>query len=86
MNSADIQQQILDWANSRNFTAPYGVLSSSESDKSGRKYLTVVFGYARTRDVEVRIYNRSFMLVRDSYNGNTVFKDVSSLMTALEYI
>lgn len=79
MNSQEIQTSITDWANQRDFTAPYGVLSGSHVNKKGRKYLSVTFGRARTLDATVEIYNRNFMIVRTNRHGSQVFKDVTEM-------
>lgn len=83
-SSSDIQAAVIDFARSHGFTAPYGVLDSEQVDKSGKKYKSVTFGYVRTHDFEVRIYNRGFMLVRNSAVGNTVFKNPIEMLTHLK--
>lgn len=83
MNSTQIQQDIYDWAVSKDFTAPYGVLTGSHTNKKGTKYLSVTFGRARTLDATVEIYNRNFMILRTSRSDNQVFKSVADLQQAL---
>lgn len=85
MNSEDIQDAVYGWARAHGFTAPYGVLSSTAKSKAGKSYRSVTFGYARTRDIEVQIYNRNFIILRDSRNrgNNTVFKSYTELMNTL---
>lgn len=80
LHSKDIQERVLEWARKQGFTAPYGVLDGEHISKNGRKYKSVTFGYARTLDCSVEIYNSSFMRVVSSRNGTSIFKDVESLM------
>lgn len=82
MNSAAIIADIEQWAATRNFSAPYGILTS-ESTKNGRKVLSITFGRARTLDATVEVYNRNFMILRTSRHGTTVFKDYDSLKAVL---
>jgi len=83
MKSEQIQETVYNWAKNRKFTAPYGVLTGNHSSPSGRKYRGVTFGFARTRDVEVRIYNRNFFVIRDSVLGITMMKSFDLLMEYL---
>ena len=48
MNSQEIQNSIYEWAQGKNFTAPYGVLTGEYTNKKGKKYRAVTFGRART--------------------------------------
>jgi hypothetical protein len=86
MSNAELQQWVIDWAKSRRFTAPYGVLSGQATNKMGRKYRSVTFGFARTHDFEVAIYGSSFILLRDSSNrnNNQVFKSVQDLIDYMD--
>jgi hypothetical protein len=84
MNSEQIQAQVYNWALNHGFTAPYGVLAGEQVNRNGKKYRGVTFGYARTRDVEVQIYNRNFIVVRDSATTNQVFKSVDGLQQFLD--
>jgi len=85
--SENIQNRVYEWALAQDFTAPYGVLTSDRAPAEGRKYRSVVFGHARTRDVEVRIYNRNFIVVRDSaYRESRTFNSEQALMVALNLI
>ena len=85
MSSADIQSAVYDWARNRRFTAPYGVLSGTHTNSKGKTYRSITFGYARTRDYEVQIYNRNFIVLRDSFSrGGLLFKSYDELMTHLE--
>lgn len=87
MNSVSIQESVYNWACNANFTAPYGVLAGGPHlNKSGRKYLSVTFGYARTLDATVEIYNRNFILYRSSQGHNQVFKNYQDLYTFLQTI
>lgn len=85
MNSADIQKHIVDWARAQNFTAPYGVVDGVGVNANGHKYHSVTFGYARTLDVTVKIFNRNFMILKSSRNRgrSEVFKKVDDLMVYL---
>ena len=84
MNSEQIQQQVYDWALTKNFTAPYGVLTGEHTNQKGTKYRAVTFGRARTLDATVEIYNRNFILLRTSAHGTEIFNDVVTLMAKLE--
>ena len=85
MNSKEIAESVYQWALQQNFTAPYGVLGPSEHINSkGRKFVAVTFGYARTLDATVEVYNRNFILLRTSSWGSEVFKDYNSLMQKLK--
>lgn len=79
-----MQESIYQWALTKNFSAPYGVLSSEHTNKKGKKYKAVTFGRARTLDAEVEIYNRNFIVVKTNRHGLQVFKDYDSLMQFLE--
>ena len=83
MNSQQIQAHVEQWAQKKNFTAPYGVLSGSHVNQKGVKYLSVSFGRARTLDATVEIYNRNFMILRTNRHGNLVFRNVNDLEQAL---
>jgi hypothetical protein len=84
MNSQEIQNSIYEWAQGKNFTAPYGVLTGEYTNKKGKKYRAVTFGRARTLDATVEIYNRNFIILRTNRNGTEVFNDYVTLMTRLE--
>lgn len=86
MNSQSILDAIETWAKSRNFTAPYGILTGSHVNKSGRKYLSITFGRARTLDATVEIYNRNFLILRTSRAGSQVFKNYSDLQLELNQL
>lgn len=83
MNSQQILDDIEQWARNRNFSAPYGILTSENRSKSGRKYLSITFGRARTLDATVEIYNRNFMILRTSRTGSQVFKNYDDLKLEL---
>jgi hypothetical protein len=84
MNSLEIQESIYNWALNHGFTAPYGVLMGEHTNSKGTRYLTVTFGYARTLDATVEIYNRKFMVLRTSLHGSQVFRDVANLQQTLD--
>ena len=84
MNSVEIRDLVYEWALSRDFSAPYGVVTGEFKSKRGTRYQAVTFGRARTLDATVEIYNRSFMVLRTSRDGSEVFKSVDELMLALE--
>jgi len=84
MNSQEIQTAVYEWACSKNFTAPYGVLTGEYTSKKGTKYRAVTFGRARTLDATVEIYNRNFLILRTSRDGSEVFNDYATLMVRLE--
>jgi len=82
----EIQTAIYDWAMEQNFTAPYGILTSKQTNKIGRSYRSVTFGYARTRDFEVQIYGPKFMVLRDSRDGGITFGSPAELLHHLTTI
>ena len=84
MNSQTILDGIERWAQNRGFTAPYGILTGQHTNKSGRKYLSITFGRARTLDATVEIYNRNFMILRTNRTGSQVFKNMSDLQQILD--
>ena len=84
MNSQQILDTIEAWAQSRNFTAPYGILTGSHTNKKGTKYLSITFGRARTLDATVEIYNRNFMILRTNRTGSEVFRNVADLQQVLD--
>ncbi len=84
MNSGEIQKSVYEWALTKNFTAPYGVLEGEFTSKKGKKYKAVTFGRARTLDATVEIYNRNFIVVRTSRHGSQAFNDYASMMQFLE--
>lgn len=84
MNSQQIQQHVEQWAQGRDFSAPYGVLTGSHVNGNGRRFLSVTFGRARTLDATVEIYNRNFLILRTSRNRSEVFRSVADLQQALD--
>jgi hypothetical protein len=84
MNSQEIQDAVYNWAVAQNFSAPYGVLTGSHVNRSGRKFLSVTFGRARTLDATVEIYNRGFVLVRTNRHGTQIFKTVADMQQFLD--
>ena len=84
MNSQQILDQIEAWAQSRDFNAPYGILTGSHTNHKGNKFLSITFGRARTLDATVEIYNRNFMILRTSRGGSQVYKNFSDLQSVLD--
>lgn len=84
MKSIDIQNQIEEWCHTKNFNAPYGILTGKYKNKKGREYLSITFGRARTLDATVEIYNQNFMILRTSRNQSEVYKSIDDLMIELE--
>lgn len=85
MKSKEIQEAIYNWAIGRDFTAPYGILTSEHLNKKGKRYLSVTFGRCRSLDASVDIYNKNFMILRTSrgdYDG--VYKNYDELMESLQ--
>lgn len=83
MNSQQILTHLEQWASSKNFSAPYGILTGSHVNKKGTKFLSITFGHARTLDATVEIYNRNFMILRTSRSGSESFKTLADLESAL---
>lgn len=84
MRSVEIRDHVYDWAMTRDFSAPYGVVTGEFKSKKGTKYLAVTFGRARTLDATVEIYNQSFIVLRTSRDGSEVYRSLDELMLALE--
>lgn len=84
MNSAAIIDHIESWAKTRNFDAPYGILTGEHTTKSGRKYLSITFGRARTLDATVEVYNRNWLVLRSSRHGRMSYRSLDELQTALD--
>lgn len=84
-SSAELQTAVADWAKHKGFNAPYGVLTSEHQNPKGKgKYLSVTFGRPRTLDVEVKIYNRNFIIIRSSRHRWQAFTDIPSMKAFLE--
>jgi len=84
MNSQQILDSLEQWAQNKDFTAPYGILTGSHVNQKGKKYLSITFGRARTLDATVEIYNRNFMILRTNRMGSQVFKNVTDLQQILD--
>jgi ribosome-associated translation inhibitor RaiA len=84
MNSQEIQNKIQEWCYTKNFNAPYGILTGKHKNKKGKEYLSITFGRARTLDATVEIYNRNFMILRTNRDGSNVYKNINDLMMDLE--
>lgn len=84
MNSTQIQEKIYQWALSKDFNAPYGVLTGEYTNSKGTKFKEVAFGRARILDVSVQIYNRNFMILKVNSNYGDIFKSYDELMMTLE--
>jgi len=84
MNSSEIQNHIEAWAQTRDFTAPYGIIAGEFTNRSGRRVRAVTFGRARSLDATVEIYNRGFLILRTSCWGSETFNNLESLMARLE--
>lgn len=86
--SQQIQQQVYDWACAHEFTAPYGVLTGQSTSRRGTPFYTVTFGYARTLDATVEIYNPKFMRLISSRQSHSpqVFNSAADLMAALSQL
>lgn len=83
MNSHEICEYLENLIKSKNFNAPYGVLTGEHLSKKGSKYLYITFGRARTLDATIEIYNRKFMRLRTSRGHKDVYTDVKELEEAL---
>lgn len=83
MNSQEISDKIYLWAKNHGFTAPYGVLQGKHTNKKGTRFHAITFGYARTLDATVEIYNHRFIILRTSSLGSEVFNDYVTLMIRL---
>jgi hypothetical protein len=86
MNSQQILSHIEQWASTKGFNAPYGILTGSHVNEKGNKYLSITFGRARTLDATVEIYNRNFIVLRTSRSGSQVFKSVTDLQQVLNQL
>ena len=84
LSSEQIKEKLVEWAYEQDFTAPYGILDGDHVDRKGKKYKSVTFGYARTLDATVMIYNRNFMIYRSSRGDDNVFKSFDELLKFLK--
>lgn len=84
MNSAEILDHLYEWAKTRGFTAPYGILTGEGFDTKKKKYLSLTFGRARTLDATVKIYNRNFMLLTTNVHGLRAYRSVEALKESLD--
>lgn len=84
MKSQEIQDKIYQWAVQANFTAPYGVLTGEHVNaKTGKKYKSVTFGYARTLDATVDIYNERYCTFRSNRHGYMPYLNKDELFSFL---
>jgi hypothetical protein len=82
-----LANDISEYLENCNCTAPYGVLSGIESTKSGGKCRVVTFGLARSLDATIRIYSVDRIALRHSrsrYGKDEVFKNTADLYSYLE--
>jgi len=86
MKSAEIQEEIFNWALEKEFDAPYGVLMGEGVSSKGRKYKSITFGRPRTLDAEVQVYNKNFMILNTSRFGRQVFNSYDELKEALKVL
>jgi len=70
-------------AHESNFNAPYGVLMGNHVNQTGKKYVQVAFGRARTLDASVDVYGPKFIYFRTSSGRREL---VRSLDAAKEFI
>ena len=73
------QNEVVEFLQSGNFNAPYGILAGIQKDKKNQEYRSVTFGMARTLDAEVRIYGPKFLLLRWNHGTLEKFDSVDSL-------
>lgn len=74
-----IQNDLVDFLNEGNWTAPYGILTGLQATKNGGKYRSITFGRARSLDAEICIFGESYILLKwqgslggqNSRNGNS---------------
>ncbi len=83
MNSHEISEYLENLIKSKNFNAPYGVLTGEQHNRKGIKYLSITFGRARTLDATIEIYNQKFMLLRTSRGDKEVYTNLTEIETAL---
>jgi hypothetical protein len=84
MNSQEIQTAIAEWAGKANFTAPYGVITGSHQNLKGKPYRAVTFGYARTLDCTVQIFNRNWIVITTNRHGTQAYKNYTEAMDFLQ--
>ena len=87
MTVSEIQEVLYAWATDRIdiFNAPYGILTSRESDNGDKLRLTVTMGIARVLDMTVTIYTPRFIEVVDNRNGKRTFQSFPDLMDELNH-
>lgn len=84
MNSQEIQERVYTWACSKDFDAPYGVLTGQHTNPKGRKFLSVTFGRARVLDATVEIFNSKFIILKTSRFGTEIHQSFQDLLDRLE--
>jgi hypothetical protein len=85
MTSSQIQQELIQFIQSLNFNAPYGILESQGRSQRGRPFHSITFGRPRTLDAEIQIYGSGFMTLRHSRGNRTtqVLRSLEELKTVL---
>lgn len=81
---SELQARVEAWARTKNFTAPYGILTGEFTSKNGKKFKSVTFGRARTLDASVMIYGPRFVQVQTSRHGSNIFRTEPELWAFLE--
>lgn len=66
MTPSQIQQELIQFIQSLDFNAPYGILESQGRSRQGRPYHSITFGRPRSLDAEIQIYGPGFMTLRHS--------------------
>lgn len=84
ISSSDLQQRVYDWACEHANTAPYGVIMDQGKSQSGRPYLAVTFGRARTLDAHVQIYSSGWIIVKTNRLGDRVCRSPEELQQLLD--
>ena len=84
--SQAIAERVSSWLKEQGrFSAPYGIICEfNKPTPTRKKHWIVVFGYARALDATIQIFNRNWIVYRDSRDGQTVFKSETDLMEKLK--
>lgn len=67
-----------------NFNAPYGVLMGNHVNKTGKKYVQVSFGRARTLDASADVYGPKFIYFRTSSGRTELVRSVDAAMKFID--
>jgi hypothetical protein len=78
-----VAEEIYQYCQRRDFNAPYGILMGNHTNKTGKKFIEITFGRARTLDATVSVYGPKFILIKTSRGHSDIYR---SLPDAIKYL